>query len=265
MSTDLSKPDTEVTVSLDTILDMDEGEDNILGQANISDLLDTDVGADISGHQSESQSAYEKGTWEQPHPVTNSKSPPQDQEASSCMAQQGCQPVAELATLMQQVLSRLTALEVENQGLKSDVQTLSSQVEALGLELRPRSDTAKEQSDLCVKRVNEGVKYTTKLTEVQRKNWVSYYDTELKPPLSFREACEFIRACGWPAERLQHASTATVNDVACGIARLYFCQNLSEGIDMRHHYISWNNVTMTECVDYISWATPCLREWLDWV
>ena len=52
MSTDLSKPDTEVTVSLDTILDMDEGEDNILGQANISDLLDTDVGADISGHQS---------------------------------------------------------------------------------------------------------------------------------------------------------------------------------------------------------------------
>ena len=114
MSTDLSKPDTEVTVSLDTILDMDEGEDNILGQANISDLLDTDVGADISGHQSETQSAYEKGTWEQPHPVTDSKSPPQDQEASSCMAQQGCQPVAELATLMQQVLSRLAALEVEN-------------------------------------------------------------------------------------------------------------------------------------------------------
>ena len=30
------------------------------------------------------------------------------------MAQQGCQPVAELATLMQQVLSRLAALEVEN-------------------------------------------------------------------------------------------------------------------------------------------------------
>ena len=62
MSTDLSKPDTEVTVSLDTILDMDEGEDNILGQANISDLLDTDVGADISGHQSSQHMRREPGS-----------------------------------------------------------------------------------------------------------------------------------------------------------------------------------------------------------
>ena len=52
MSTDLSKSD-EVNDSLDSILNMDEGEDNILGQTFIGDLLDKDDGADIGGNQSD--------------------------------------------------------------------------------------------------------------------------------------------------------------------------------------------------------------------
>ena len=112
MSTDLSKSD-EVNDSLDSILNMDDGKDNILGQTFIGDLLDKDDGADIGGNQSDTQSATEEGTREQPHSATDS-GPPQDQVASNCMAQQGCQLVAELATLLQQALSRIGALEVEN-------------------------------------------------------------------------------------------------------------------------------------------------------
>ena len=56
MSTDLSKSD-EVNDSLDSILNMDDGEDNILGQTFIGDLLDKDDGADIGGNQSDTQSA----------------------------------------------------------------------------------------------------------------------------------------------------------------------------------------------------------------
>ena len=97
MSTDLSKSD-EVNDSLDSILNMDDGEDNILGQTFIGDLLDKDDGADIGGNQSDTQSATEEGTREQPHSATDS-GPPQDKVASNCMGQQGCQQVAELATL----------------------------------------------------------------------------------------------------------------------------------------------------------------------
>ena len=73
MSTDLSKSD-EVNDSLDSILNMDEGEDNILGQTFIGDLLDKDDGADIGGNQSETQSATEEGTREQPHSAIDSLS-----------------------------------------------------------------------------------------------------------------------------------------------------------------------------------------------
>ena len=60
MSTDLSKSD-EVNDSLDSILNMDNGEDNILGQTFIGDLLDKDDGADIGGNQSDTQSGREQG------------------------------------------------------------------------------------------------------------------------------------------------------------------------------------------------------------
>ena len=164
---------------------------------------------------------------------------------------------------MKDVLSRIEVLEADNQALKSESQTLRSQLTALGIvPARPRSNTAKVNSDLAEKRANEGVKPTTKLSEVLRQRWVSYYDIDLKPPFTHREASDYIRACGWPADLLANASTASVNDVACGLSRLYFCQNLSEGIDERHHYISWNAVTKKECIEYIIWAAPCFRAWL---
>ena len=78
MSTDLSKSD-EVNDSLDSILNMDEGEDNILGQTFIGDLLDKDDGADIGGNQSDTQSATEEGTREQPHSATFQKPAPRSQ------------------------------------------------------------------------------------------------------------------------------------------------------------------------------------------
>ena len=33
---------------------------------------------------------------------------------------------------------------------------------------------------------------------------------------------DYIKACGWPAELLAQAGTASLNDVACGISRIYF-------------------------------------------
>ena len=92
MSTDLSKSD-EVNDSLESIFNMDEGEDNLLGPTFIDDLLDKDDGADVGGNQSDTQSATEEGNREQSHSATDS-GPPQDQVASNCMGQQGCQQVA---------------------------------------------------------------------------------------------------------------------------------------------------------------------------
>ena len=261
MSTENSKSD-EVNESLDSMFNMDLGGDDLLGHPINFDLLDKEDGAEVGGNQSDTHLATEEGNREQSHSVTDS-GPPQDRMASECMGQQGCQQVAELANLLQRTLSRIDTLEAEKEDLKSTVQTLSSRVDALGAALMTGSEAAKAQADLCAKRRTEGVKFTSKLTETQRLNWISYYDCDLKPPLSSREALEFIDACGWPADRLQQAGTATVNDVACGIARLYYCQNMSDGIDKRHHYICWNRVTKTECLDFIVWAAPCLGEWLE--
>ena len=57
MSTDISKSD-EVNESM---FNMDEGEDDLLGQSIIHDLLDKNDGADVGGNQSDTQSATEKG------------------------------------------------------------------------------------------------------------------------------------------------------------------------------------------------------------
>ena len=52
MSTDISKSD-EVNESLESMFNMDEGEDDLLGQSIINDLLDKDDGADVGGNQSD--------------------------------------------------------------------------------------------------------------------------------------------------------------------------------------------------------------------
>ena len=91
MSTENSKSD-EVNESLESMFNMDEGEDDLLGQSIIHDLLDKDDGADVGGNQSDTQLATEKGNREQSHSVTDS-GPPQDRMASECMGQQGCHQV----------------------------------------------------------------------------------------------------------------------------------------------------------------------------
>ena len=63
MSTDISKSD-EVNESM---FNMDEGEDDLLGQSIINDLLDKEDGADVGGNQSDTQLATEKGNREQSH------------------------------------------------------------------------------------------------------------------------------------------------------------------------------------------------------
>ena len=264
MDTKRNKLVNEEELLDDDVLEIEVGDNSFSMPPNVDDLLDNEVGAGVSGQQLQAQPAKEKDDGEQSHPDSESLGKPKDQKASISDCKQGCQSATELAKIMKDVLSRIEVLEADNQALKSESQTLRSQLTALGIvPERPRSDTAKVNSDLAVKRANEGVKPTTRLSEVLRQRWVSYYDIDLKPPLTHREACDYIGACGWPADLLANASTASVNDVACGISRLYFCQNLSEGIDERHHYISWNSVTKKECIEYIIWAAPCFRAWLE--
>ena len=248
----------------DDVLDIEVGDNPFSMPTNVDDLLDNEVGTGVGGQQLQAQPVREKDDGEQSHPDSDSVGKPKDQKASIHECKQGCQSATELAKFMKDVLSRIEVLEADNQALKSDSQTLISQLTAAGIvPARPKSDTAKVNSDLAVKRANEGIRPTTRLSEALRQSWVSYYDIDLKPPFTKGEACDYIRACGWPVDLLANASTASVNDVACGLSRLYFCQNLSEGIDERHHYISWNAVTKKECIEYIIWAAPCFRAWLE--
>ena len=70
MSTDISKSD-EVNESLESMFNMDEGEDDLLGQSIIHDLLDKNDGADVGGNQSDTQLATEKGNRDKPRPRGN--------------------------------------------------------------------------------------------------------------------------------------------------------------------------------------------------
>ena len=75
MSTDISKSD-EVNESLESMFNMDEGEDDLLGQSIINDLLDKDDGADVGGNQSDTQLATKKGNREQSHSAWRSLQTP---------------------------------------------------------------------------------------------------------------------------------------------------------------------------------------------
>ena len=190
----------------------------------------------------------------QSNPKSKTKSNPKQTRTIEC--KQGCPEALKQAALLGKVLARVDALEAELLTLKSKLKAHEEGPGHLPSE-------AKVKSDLAKIRAEEGLKAVSKLSEDLRQRWVTYYDADLRPVLSAKEALDYIRACGWPAELLVKAGTASLNDVACGIARLYHCQGLTAGIDERHHFISWNTVTRNECLDYITWATPCLGQWLE--
>ena len=190
----------------------------------------------------------------QPNPKSKTKGIPKKTKTIKC--KQGCPEALKLANLYGKVLARVDVLEAELLTLKSKLKAHEDGPGHLPSE-------AKVNTDLAKIRAEEGLKAVSKLSEDLRQRWVTYYDTDLRPVLSAKEAMDYIRACGWPAELLANAGTASLNDVACGIARLYYCQGLTAGIDERHHFISWNTVTKDECLDYITWATPCLGLWLE--
>ena len=226
-----------------------------------------DKGPGVSGHQVKTQpgrvkqkqgppaGGSDKGNQKNPKSPKGSSGKDQKASTNECK-HEVCPEALRLAKVVDHVLSRIDVLEAE-------VQTLKSKLSAHEGGSKPPTDAAKVNSDLAKRRAEEGLKANSKMSEKLRQSWVSYYDANLRPPLSAKEATDFIRACGWPAELLADASTASLNDVACGIARLYYCQGLTAGIDERHHYISWNTVTKEECLDYITWAIPCVGQWLE--
>ena len=73
MSTENSKSD-EVNESLESMLNMDLGGDDFLGQSINFDLLDKEDGAEVGGNQSDTHLATEEGNREQMHSVTESPS-----------------------------------------------------------------------------------------------------------------------------------------------------------------------------------------------
>ena len=233
-----------------------------------SDQMDDfSKGPVVSGHQVKAHSgrtmqkqgppAGGSGKGNQENPESTKGSSAKDQEASTNECKhEACPEALRLAQVVEHVLSRIEVLEAE-------IQTLKSQQRADDGGSKPPTVEAKVNTDLAKRRFEDGLRAVSKMSDKLRQSWVSYYDANLRPPLSAKEASDFIRACGWPAELLAKASTASLNDVACGIARLYYCQGLTAGIDERHHFISWNTVTKDECLDYITWATPCLGLWLE--
>ena len=250
-------------------LNVNQKDVEFLSSEAVNDLLD-DHGDDggVRGlpektqpskvQQSQGQTAGGKGRGNQTNPKPNTKSnPKKDQKANAKACKQGeCPEALRLAKVVENVLSRVDALEAE-------VQTLKSKLSAQEDGSKPISEKAKADADLAKKRADDGLKFVSKLSDELRQRWVTYFDNDLRPPLSAKEALDFIGACGWPAELLANAGTASLNDVACGIARLYFCQGLTDGIDERYHFISWNTVTLNECLEYITWAAPCLVQWLE--
>ena len=242
---------------------------DFLSSEAVNDLLD-DHGEDggVSGHPEKAQPSKAQQTQGQPaggcgkgnqtNPKSKTKgNPKKDQRANANECKQGeCPEALRLAKVVEKVLSRVDALEAE-------VQTLKSKMSAQEDGSKPISAEAKANADLAKKRADDGLKFVSKLSDELRQRWVTYFDNDLRPPLSAKEALDFIGACGWPAELLAKAGTASLNDVACGIARLYFCQGLTDGIDERYHFISWNTVTQNECLEYITWAAPCLGQWLE--
>ena len=235
--------------------------------AKLDPVDNSSKGPGVSGFQVKTQPGRVKQKQDPPaggsdkgkqkQPKSSKGSSMEDQEASTNECKhEVCPEALRLAKVVELVLSRVDVLEAE-------VQTLKSKLSAHEGGSKPLSDAAKVQSDLAKRRAEEGLKASSTMSEKLRQSWVSYYDANLRPPLSAKEATDFIRACGWPAELLADASTASLNDVACGVARLYYCQGLAAGIDERHHYISWNAVTKEECLDYITWAIPCVGQWLE--
>ena len=233
--------------------------------ARSDQMDDSSKGPVVSGHQVKAHSGRTMqkqgppagGFGNQENPKSTEGSSAEDQEASTNECKhEACPEALRLAKVVEHVLSRIEVLEAE-------IQTLKSQQRAHESGSKPLTDEAKVNTDLAKRRFEDGLRAVSKMSDKLRQSWVSYYDANLRPPLSAKEASDFIRACGWPAELLAKASTASLNDVACGIARLYHCQGLTAGIDERHHYISWNTVTKEECLDYITWAIPCLGQWLE--
>ena len=82
MSTDNSMAD-EVNVSLESMLNMDLGGDDFLGQSINFDLLDKEDGAEVGGNQSDTHLATEEGNREQSHSVTDSGPPRRSLQTSS--------------------------------------------------------------------------------------------------------------------------------------------------------------------------------------